>query len=348
MYCSKCGKQIDDGENFCIYCGNALNDQNRSDTVQSGETGINNNVNTLPVSGQNGSVTVPAQAVEAGNRKGKSKGIIAAVIVVLAAAGVGMYLCFGDGGKGEKFKKSGSVSTSETKRENKETQPAETSFSETSAESVENVTSAETSKPDAKAVSEKAKEKINKILKDKKEKKTSDKTSDDPKETSPSRSGAEDEDTSAMNEALSYSTYDKPSFEEFEWCYGQNGLVTSPPEKAEPITNAWGFTGGWKAMIVYNDGSGMREIDNCMITMSDDIITLTMDWYYSEVLNSEGSSMEDMDDTVFYGISTGGGLAVDGPSAITLNHFWKYGGKEYSVGTVNTASGSAAYIALVR
>ena len=84
MYCSGCGKEIDDKNKFCPYCGTAV--------VNSGNAAVNagNSVNTFKPSG-----TVPVQKREKKERKkihvNKALLISLAEVLILAALIIGFF-----------------------------------------------------------------------------------------------------------------------------------------------------------------------------------------------------------------------------------------------------------------
>lgn len=166
-----------------------------------------------------------------------------------------------------------------------------------------------------------------------------------------------EERNAAYEEAMRLSTSARPSFDEFEWCFGQNGLVYTQPEGTEPITDPLGFSGGWKAMVIYNPsnsaGTFIRELDNVDIGINGDTVDLTIDWYLMSVDSSEMTNEEGMPDTMFLGTIpeeyTGGGFrAFNGQRTVNMVYFWREGTSQYALGTLTTEDGLPAYIALTR
>lgn len=338
MFCPKCGKQINDDDIFCAYCGESINDEQPTPPPQPVPP---------PSPYQNNPFANPAPNPPSGQPKRKSKGLIAAVVILsvllLTAIGVVIFMIVkgddddDDEGSG-KSKSSGasssmsdegnetesSMTTSSATTTTSETTTSETTTESTTTTTTETTTTSETTTTTSTTV-----------------------TTTVPVQTTPPDNGLSD-DTAAMNEAMFYSTNERPRFEEFEWCYGQNGLITTPPEGASAITNPLGFSGGWKAMIVYNDGSYMREIDNFNIMIDGSNASISVDWYYFEVPNSEPGYMGDSEDTLFNGVLSGNGIVVEGLAQITINEFWRADGKEYAVGSMYIPTGTSAYVALVR
>lgn len=173
------------------------------------------------------------------------------------------------------------------------------------------------------------------------------------------QSGLSD-DSAAKSEAAFYSTRNRPTFDEFEWCYGQNGLIMTPPEGAELIDNYYALGGGWKDMIIFEDTKDIgstREIDNIELFFDGDRVTLTVDWYYAEPPYSEPYYYDDSDITQFTGsvnknlgnteMHTTANISGD-VVTIDLHTFWRADGKQYGFGTLYLPDGTSNYIALVR
>ena len=150
-----------------------------------------------------------------------------------------------------------------------------------------------------------------------------------------------------------YSTSERPSFEEFEWCIGQFGFIREAPEGAEYPSSVKDYNGGWKAMIIYNpddpDGIFTRELDNISITVDDNhLVQVVIDWYLLAPDYSEISYLDDMEDSVFNGSVTNTGLSANGPALINIDNFWTQDGKQYATGFLSGQDGNAAYLAMVR
>lgn len=164
------------------------------------------------------------------------------------------------------------------------------------------------------------------------------------------------EDEQAYNESLVYSTEQRPKFEEFEWCYGQYGLVYDMPPTAYKLTNDLGFNGGWKCMIIYNptnsSGTYIRELNNVHMYVQNGLVDLVIDWYMiSNDVYAEPENEEDMKDIVYNGSSLNGGVSVSNTetnTSLILSSFWKEGGYEYAVGSMLLGDGTVAYVALYR
>ncbi|MBQ9808621.1 MAG: zinc ribbon domain-containing protein [Ruminococcus sp.] len=319
MFCQKCGKKINDDDIFCAYCGESTSEE----TMPSGQqpTPVMQPYQANPFIG-GGQPEVPS-------KKGKGLIITVTVLAVLLAAAVGtvLFLLLKDDDSGSSRKKSSSSSSENVSEEAVTDLPETVTYTSTETTTTETSTATTTSTTMTAAT----------------ETETTTVTTE-PQTEPPSLS----DDTEAMNEAMFYSTDERPVFEEFDWCYGQSGMITSHPQDAEPITDPLGFNGGWKAMMIYNDGSFLREINNFNIITDGTSASLSIDWYYGEMPNTEPFFMEDSDDTLFTGEVIENGISVDGPAQLILNDFWKADGKEYALGTMNLMYGYTAYVAMVR
>ncbi len=156
----------------------------------------------------------------------------------------------------------------------------------------------------------------------------------------------------AISDAWAASTDERPELREFSWCYGQYGLIYEPPTYAEMITDPQGWHGGWKAMIIYNPtnsaGTFTRELDNILVNITGNSAVVTIDWYLMIPAQSEYENEEDMPDTEFTGYANQKGVFVTGSADISITSFWNANGKQYALGTVKTADGIEAYLAMVR
>ena len=150
-----------------------------------------------------------------------------------------------------------------------------------------------------------------------------------------------------------YSTSERPSLSEFEWCCGQFGFVRGAPGNAELLSDVKDYNGGWKAMIIYDpddpDGIFTREFDNVIITVDDNhLVQVVIDWYLLAPDFSEISYLDDVADSVFNGSVTNTGISANGPALISLDNFWTLDGKQYATGSLTGEDGISAYLALVR
>jgi preprotein translocase subunit SecG len=350
MFCNNCGKQIKDGDTFCAYCGavTGADQSGGSNGAPPQNVQQNGGINVPPpaVFPQQG---MPYQEVPAmnpqqggfqGQSVGKNKGLMAAVIalsvLLLAAVGVVILLLVKNGGK-DSSSGSGSGAdnaiVSEAVETTAKTKTTTARTSRTTATTVTTVTTTTTL--------------------------TTTETSTTTTATTTAVVTGSDisDDTAASSEAMHYSTDERPTFNDFDWCYGQNGLVSTPPEGASLITNPYGFSGGWKSFMVYEldgvEGSNVREINNVNILINGDKADVTVSWYYGEVPYSEPFYHEVNETSHFSGNVTGGVIEAYGGaelnnSYVVFDRFWRADGKEYALGSMIIPSGKTIYIALVR
>lgn len=154
---------------------------------------------------------------------------------------------------------------------------------------------------------------------------------------------------SAQEEAMQYSTDEVPSFDEFDWCYGQNGMISSMPSDAERITDPFGWSGGWKCIIVYtglSDSNG-RELANVTMTVSNSGIMMDAFWRFweeeMEIIPEEGS-------TSLTGSTYGNGFKAGngGSLEFVMTDLYKKNGKEYGIGVLKMDNEDIGYVGMVR
>ena len=341
MFCPKCGKQIKDDDIFCAYCGESITPvapapANPEPAQQTQFTPQNQ---AAPPPNNYAYPQQPNVFTKSGGKKnGGMIAIIVTLSVLLAAAvgGVIFLLAKDSGDDSSSDKSSGSenaVVTSDT-TEVETTAVTEETTSETEPTTESTVTTERTTTTTE----------------------TTTVTETTTTETATEPETAISADSAAKAEAAAYSTNDRPTFAEFDWCAGQFGLVTDPPPNAEVIDNYYAAGGGWKSMIVYEDTTGAgptREIDNIEIFFDGNRVTLTVDWYYVEPPYSEAYYMDEGTVTQFTGAVNGNVIHtaadVNGSTVtIDLHSFWRADGKQYALGTLYLSDGSTNYLALVR
>ncbi len=335
MFCPKCGKQLNDGDTFCAFCGETLNNGgNTEQTFQTTPPPVSYNAQQYPAPS-----SVPDNTVSA---KRPNTAFISAVSAVICLVLIGGFVLFvkpgyllkRDDDNNSKTNTTTSAVTSESKpavsTEESEEKPTETT---TTAETTAvTTTPTTTSAPETTTTAPET-------------------TTLQTTTTSPADKGLE-EKNAVYAEAMSLSTGDRPSFDEFEWCFGQGGLVYEAPAGAEMITEPLGYCGGWKAMAIYNPtnlaGTFMRELDNIDIEVNGDSAVIMIDWYLMENDGNERYSEEDMEDSVFFGDVTDSGLYASGDAEISINSLWRENGRQYALGAIITSDGLPAYLAMVR
>ena len=333
-FCANCGHHVDDGDTFCDNCGARLNDNTATDA--SAESRL-----PPPPS--------PAANLSQGTVKSGSKTTIAITLSIVSLSAVLFVVLFIAPGflrtknvqpiKNDSRTVSSStdlVVSDDKKYDTSKTKITAVTTTESTISYSQKVISSETSAPITTMPSET----------------TAPVTDIEETTTISENDHSLDEKTAAYAEALAFSTDDRPDYSEFEWCFGQGGLVYNVPDHAEMITDPLGYTGGWKAMVIYNPtnsaGTFMRELDNIDIGVYDDTCIITIDWYYMEIDGSESYNEENVEDSNFFGTVTDTGLYASGDAEISINSLWKADGKEYALGALITSDGLPAYLAMVR
>ncbi|MBQ8965411.1 zinc ribbon domain-containing protein [Ruminococcus sp.] len=361
MLCPVCNRQINGNDTFCSNCGNRLT------------AGIpQNNYRSAvpPLQAQQPYQNAYQQPQPAAKTKEPNPVVIFSLTMLIGLVLMAGFMLFikpgyllnKDGDSAVSTQKSESRSSSKSEKttssrtkKTKREEPAVESEAESSSEAVTTKIPDESSDSEKKSREEKTTTKLSGAERPK-ETTTTTTAAAETKAPETTTKSAVEEDTerkmAAYAEAMSYDTADRPTFDEFEWCYGQFGLIYTPPEDADMITEPLGFSGGWKCMIIYNptnyEGTYMREIDNVIISVNGDAVDMTFDWYYMEEPNSEPTYLTDLDDRTFFGDVVGSGISAYNDVTVTVDYFWIEDGREFALGTVNMDDGIPAYLALVR
>jgi len=353
MLCPKCGMQIKDDDIFCAYCGETITPGApvqpavpNNNAVQPPYTAANAPVppqyNAPPPYPQQQPYTTP-QPPPGGGKKGGLIAVIVALSVLLAAALVVVIILLAKKDGGDDSSTTSDSTNAVVTTEEDETEPVTTSRRTTSATEPETEPDTEEETTTTTAVTE-------------------------PETTTTvttTKQGSISDDAAAQAEASFYSTRDLPTVDEFNWCAGQFGLIKEAPGYAEPITNPLALTGGWKAMLVYEEnpqtGYIDREIDNFEIFFEGNRVTVSIDWYLYLPAYSEITPIDPSDTLITQLRGAVNGTTIDatgtvnstdgvetGTLTLHLDSFWRSDGKQYGVGTLYLPNGSPTYVALVR
>lgn len=369
MFCPKCGTQLDDNARFCSGCGHMFESiPAPEETMTDMEAFVPMEeipANTPPVSPPPMQEMPPMQQPvqpspqPAAQVKKKSHAALTAVLSILLVCAVagsalfyfnpgGMFGGDDDDDDSSSKKDSSSVSQSDDDSEDDESSDTDDESSEeTTTETTTTTTSSTTEPEDTTTTADTSPTDDTTTT-------TSDTETETTTTTSDKQGGStvnEDED---YNEAMKYSTSDRPDFSEFEWCYGQSDLVRRMPAGAQQIKTANRMAGGWKCMFIYSTSKNSdmlaREINNITIDPTADEVNMTIDWYLMEIPDSESVPEDNMDDTTFPVTVNSNGAILGEPQGGTLviSDFWNDGKNDYAVGEYQTDSGLYAYIALYR
>ena len=317
MICPNCGKQINDGDLFCAYCRQRVGSQPVQQTIQPVYVQPEQ-----PVNNMDPNQTGNAQSVQSAyqqNSAAKEQHPAAVFFTTLLVGGVliASFIMFikpgymlgrdNDDSSSRKKKSDSSVSAVEVKADEKagKTTTKKSPDGDDESSSGDVVTTAGTTKKTtatddpietATATTKTTTSSSATATTKTTTKSTADNTTTTAAPSNPTTTTAapKSDDDIAKEEAANYSTDEKPSFSDFEWCYGQFGLVQDPPNNVEYLMQPGSWTGGWKCMIVYstseNGGQYIREINNVYIGIEDTSISMTVKHYIYEI---DGESYDD-------------------------------------------------------
>ncbi|MBR1739385.1 MAG: hypothetical protein IJ737_03745 [Ruminococcus sp.] len=337
MICPFCNKTINDGDLFCAYCRSRLDGQQPAQQMpqpmqQPFQSGSYQQPSPPPPSYPAYPQTPPP--------RGKNLGAILAIIilgVMLLGAAVLLFIYPGylvrKGGSDKKDKSDISVSAADGNDSGSGT--VTTTVTSGSLPPVSSEQPAETSGQTETTTTTTAPPE----------------TTTAPETTTTTTAATKSPQEIAKEEAMQYSTDEKPSFEDFEWCYGQFGLIRDPSETGEALTEPYSWTGGWKCLIIDTpEGSAdsyIRELCSVDIFINGGTASLTIQHYIYEI---DGESFDDSitADFGFSGTASAGRIDATGSGRISIDYFWREGGHEYAVGDLILQDGTDAYIALYR
>ena len=315
MICPNCGKTINDGDIFCAYCRSRVNAQPTPTPVQPTYQQQTFQPNA-PIKKNNTSALLAGLL---------ACGVLAAAFLLFVKPG---YMLKKQDGSSNQDTKSDSVVTSagnEITAERSEpisaemTAAPEVTYPTVASTPVENA--AETTIATTEAVT-----------------------------TTAAPQPAEDH-SAALAEAAGYSTRERPTPEEFGWCYGQFGYTDKMPEGCERMTDPYGWSGDWKVLMITDPG-GNNYIctSNFYITVENGSADIIIDWYYSSAHGEAKDNISIYPDSTYSGTATEESMITYGGGKMTLKEFWKQDGKEYAVGDiVYEGDGSNyTYVALMR
>ena len=352
MFCPNCGKPINDGDMFCAGCGFRISGSFQQQVQQQ------NNFQNVPINYQPQNTQQYAPAEE----KGHPVAIFFTTMIIGCGLLAGLIIFINPG----KVLKNDGVATAapdstvtagagneSSKAEAKKIVAVTTFTEDDGGESVTTVTT--TRDPEDSSES-------SGLLKlPKRSKKTTTVTTTVTEETEAPQTSTTVTETKSeaqlkliearQAEAQRFSTDEKPEFSDFEWCYGQNGLIKEQPTDGKTLPHSDQWVGGWKGFIVKTPNSAdskyIREVNNVDINIIEEKVTLTIRHHLYEV---EGEVSDDSvtADFVSKGNVQDKGIDVSGTQHIYIKSFWKADGHEYAVGELTEADGTEAYIALMR
>ena len=331
MFCPKCGTQLNGNEAFCGSCGFSFSQSTPTPQLLSQQAAPP----TAPIPQQ--PAPIPQPAAQKAQAKGANPIAVFLITFIILGAIVAAVILFiepgvlrdngDDDGESSSVLANDSDESSEEEKEKTVTKKADDNSSqEESTTASQTTTTAQAETPEPATT-----------------------TTTEPKETEITTSAA----STGKNTEPPQSTRERPAFDEFEWCFGPEGVIYDIPGGMEEIDDISTCTGGWKALVIYNPtnkaGTYIRELDNFTILIADGKAEVIVDWYLMDIDTGESYSEEDLEDTTFTGqVQDGEIYALAGDAAMTINRFWTDGEKQYATGMIDLGDGTYAYAGLVR
>ena len=145
-----------------------------------------------------------------------------------------------------------------------------------------------------------------------------------------------------------FDTNERPTLADFTWVT-KDILAGKVPED-EPVYFSE-ILGGWKCYILDDSsyGSYAERLLNMRIEGTAKEITLTFDWYYTHMYNTDEGYDDPSPDSVFTGgINKDGYIETFGAGSAVLTDFFMKDGHQYAIGTMNWPDGTKGFIAITR
>lgn len=312
MFCIHCGKQIEEGDRFCEFCGKIQEIAPETGTVPgAGQTEVQQAAvqpQTVYVQQPEVQVTVqpaaaqPAGAVGVAPKKKKPPVALFIILGILFFAGLAIAIAviifvaiMGSKIKDarQKLERIQNIDPNTVLEENGFYEFYEDSSGQTEKESEE--------KPSV---------------------------SEEESEGSDIEQGVE-VGPEAEEDVLRWEGVDRPELYDFDWRDDADFRYSDSNVK---WLDASQYQGEWKGMIIYSS-DGSEELVNFDLEITPDEATMVADWYMVHIGGNELMPEEDIDDTVFTGYEFGNGIHVESQNAtIEINEFWELDGTQYGIG----------------
>ena len=327
MFCPNCGKQIDDNSRFCEFCGATLSSGHAAPQQAAPQYTPPAQQQYAPVQQQ-----TPYSSYQSPPQK-KKKFPWIAVVAVVAVIGVGAW-----------FISSRSSSKDDPKNTTGEsgqsTNLLELNPSGSGAESGrtgQETPEASGALPDMSGLTQGTPPSLLEL---------------EPAQSGNGEGAASEPTPSSPTQTIDQQNIARPAGEdEFDWYAGV--LNGNFPADTLVMKDPQDISGRWKAMNIYTDSEGdsvAQELLNIDIMAGDGSATVVFDWYMIAYNGDSAYSDEsDMEDTTFYtSVSDGSLYGGNDFGTLDLMMFYRSGGKEYGVGSLDLPDGGYALIALVR
>ena len=145
-----------------------------------------------------------------------------------------------------------------------------------------------------------------------------------------------------------YDTDDRPTLADFTWVTMEI-LEGDVPEDAPVYFSE--ILGGWKCYILDDpaQGSYAERLLNVTIEGTPEDITLTFDWFYTHLYNTDEGFDDSTPDSIYTGkINSEGYIETFGAGSAVLTDFYVQNGHQYAIGIMKWPDGARGYIAITR
>lgn len=146
------------------------------------------------------------------------------------------------------------------------------------------------------------------------------------------------------NDSMSWEGLGNPKLEDFNWYYaGEYGYVDGVK-----WLDSTQYQGKWKGMIIYS-ADGSEELVNLDLNVNPDTVSLLVDWYMMHIGGNELLPEDDLDDVLLTGYEWGNGIYAEANSVtVEINEFWEIGGTQFGKGVLKIPGADDNVILLVR
>ncbi len=144
---------------------------------------------------------------------------------------------------------------------------------------------------------------------------------------------------------MTWESLDNPTLDDFNWIKAADTIYSDSSVKWLDSSQ---YQGAWKGMIIYS-ADGSEELVNFNLDVNSQNVTLLADWYMVHIGGNEMLPEDDVDDVLFTGYEWGNGIHVEaGTATIEIEEFWEIGGSQYAKGVVKLENAADSEVWLVR
>ena len=144
---------------------------------------------------------------------------------------------------------------------------------------------------------------------------------------------------------MTWESLDNPTLDDFNWIKAADTIYSDSSVKWLDSSQ---YQGAWKGMIIYS-ADGSEELVNFNLDVNSQNVTLLADWYMVHIGGNEMLPEDDVDDVLFTGYEWGSGIHVEaGTATIEIEEFWEIGGSQYAKGVVKLENAADSEVWLVR